>query len=64
MLISGFIIGVLIILYGLFLLAQIFPESIFWAIIVGGGMIFLGLFIMFNKNEDKIEKIKSRGGKK
>lgn len=38
------------------------PMFISW--IYGLPIFIIGLFILFNRNEDKIESIKSNGGKK
>jgi len=63
---SQLISGIVLILLGIFLIVLIFFNSfeismlilIFWAIIV----FVLGIVILINKNEDKIESIKRYKG--
>ena len=67
--ISRTIAGTIIILFGLWFAFFIGfidgPKIDFVAIIVGVLFLIFGIFILFNKKEDEIEKIKSRrGGKK
>jgi len=57
-----FIWGLLIFVIGLiFILISFFVT---WLLIYGIPLFVLGLVIMFNKNEDKIEKIHYKGGQK
>ena len=41
-----------------------FKEVGFVALIYGVPILFIGIIILLNKKEDKIEQIKSQGGKK
>ena len=62
-LISRTITGVVMVAFGLFLIGLSFVVEVdaLWATLIYGVPIFiLGLFILFNKKEDKIEKIKRR----
>jgi hypothetical protein len=65
-LISRTITGIAMISLGFFLIGlSFFIEIPYVALIYGIPVLILGIFILFNKKEDKIEKIKSRkGGKK
>lgn len=57
--ISRTITGILAILLGLFLIVlSILKEP--WVLIYGIPIFIIGIFILFNKKEDDIEKIKSR----
>jgi len=60
---SRTIIGIIGICLGLVLIVLSFFVS-FVALIYGIPILIIGLFILFNKNEDKIEGIKQKGGKK
>jgi membrane-bound ClpP family serine protease len=60
---SRTITGIILIFGGSALIAFSFFSS-FVFLIHGLVVLVLGLFIYFNKNEDKIEKIKNVGGKK
>lgn len=60
---SRLITGSLIILIG-FILIGVSLFTSYFLLIYGIAMFVIGLFIFFNKNEDKIEKIKFNGGKK
>ena len=61
-LISRTITGVVMIVLGLFLIIlSFFIKEAVWATLIYGIPIFiLGFVILFNKREDKIEKIKRR----
>ena len=61
-LVSRTITGVLMIVLGLFLIIlSFFVNEAVWVILIYGVLIFIiGLFIFFNKKEDRIEKIKRR----
>lgn len=70
---SRIITGILIILFGLWLISFVGfidgPGFDFWGFGVGVLFLILGLFILLNRKEDEIEQIKfirtkSRGGKK
>ncbi|MBT4257979.1 hypothetical protein HOD88_02250 [archaeon] len=55
--------GILVLGAGIiFLLLGIFISFVFY--IYGGILFLLGIFILINNNEDKIEQINSLGGKK
>ena len=55
--------GGIMVVGGLGLIILAFFSS-FWVLIHGGALIILGIFILFNKKEDKIEQIKRKGGTK
>lgn len=57
--ISQLITGTVMVGFGVFLLFKIFPEDGLGSLIFGGMVIVLGLFILFNAREDKIEQIKN-----
>jgi len=62
-LVSRTITGVIMIVLGLFLIILSFfvTADALWATLIWGIPLFIiGLFILFNKKEDKIEKIKRR----
>ena len=62
-LVSRTITGILMMVFGLFLIVLSFfvVADALWATLIYGIPIFLiGIFIFFNKKEDKIEKIKRR----
>jgi len=61
-LISRTITGIVMIVLGLFLIVlSFFIGEAVWATLIYGVPIFiLGFVILFNKEEDKIEKIKGR----
>ena len=62
-LVSRTITGIVMIALGLFLMVLSFfvEADALWATLVYGIPIFLiGFYILFNKKEDKIEKIKRR----
>ena len=65
---SRLITGIVFILGGFFLIAVPFVWGfleVWWLSWVYGAIfLIIGFFILFNKNEDKIEKIKFQGGKK
>ena len=58
---SRTITGILAIILGLVLIAISFSYE-YWVLIYGIPILIIGFFILFNKKEDDIEKIK--GGKK
>jgi membrane-bound ClpP family serine protease len=58
--ISRFITGMLLIAFGLILLYFSIIEA-YWVLIYSLPVLIIGFFILFNKNEDKIEQIKKRG---
>ena len=63
-LLSRTITGIITIIIGLFLIVTCFSKSIL--LIYGIALFIIGIFILFNKKEDDIEKIKTksnRGGK-
>ena len=60
---SRTITGILIILFGLILIFISFFNS-FIILIYAIPIFIIGIFILLNKNEDKIEKIKMKGGRK
>ncbi len=64
--ISRLITGIVMVLGGLFLIGlSFFIEEASWvALMYGIPLLIIGVFILFNKKEDKIEQIKSSGGKK
>ena len=57
--ISRTITGIFSIFLGLFLIKVSILEN-FWMLIYGIPILIIGIYILFNKNEDNIEKIKSR----
>ncbi len=62
---SRIITGILLIFLGLFLMfvPMIFNEGSFIIWFYGIPILILGIAVLFNKNEDKIEEIKkSKGG--
>lgn len=63
---SRTITGMVMIVVGLFLIVlTFFIDEAFWAPLIYGIPLFLiGVFILFNKHEDRIEQIKVKGGKK
>lgn len=54
---SKLIIGICLILFGLLFIILSILTTLFM-LIYGIPLVILGIFIMFNKNEDKIEKRK------
>ena len=60
---SRTITGTLAMLLGLFLIV-ISVSKEFEILIYGIPIFIVGIFILFNKKEDEIEKIKTKGGKK
>jgi len=60
---SRTITGTLAMLLGLFLIV-ISVSKEFEILIYGIPIFIVGIFILFNKKEDEIEKIKAKGGKK
>lgn len=56
--ISRTITGIIVILFGLFLV-WVSLNSSFWILIEASIAIVIGVVILFNKNEDRIEGIKS-----
>jgi len=63
--ISRTITGIIGICLGLFLIIISITKEL-WILIYGIPIIIIGIFILFNKKEDEIEKIKTKliGGKK
>lgn len=61
--VSRTITGITMISLGLALTIISFFKLIF-LLIYGLPVLIIGLFILFNKNEDKIEEIKVKGGRK
>jgi len=59
---SRTITGIILIILGVFLIILGFLFYI--PLIYGIPMVIIGLFILFNRKEDQIEQIKSKGGKK
>ncbi len=57
--ISRTITGILATLLGLYLIALSILEDP-WILIYGIPILIIGIFIFFNKKEDKIEEIKAR----
>jgi len=57
--ISRTITGILAILLGLFLIVLSISKEP-WILIYGIPIFIIGIFILFNKKEDDIEKIKGR----
>jgi uncharacterized membrane protein HdeD (DUF308 family) len=64
--ISRLITGIVMIAGGLFLIGlSFFIDESFWvALMYGIPLLIIGIFILLNKKEDKIEQIKQIGGKK
>lgn len=60
---SRTITGITMIVAGLVLIVLSFFSFIF-LLIYGIPFLIIGLFILFNKHEDRIEGIKVKGGKK
>ena len=60
---SSTITGTLAILLGLLLIVLGVSKEL-GALIYGIPIFIVGIFILFNKKEDEIEKIKTKGGKK
>jgi ABC-type bacteriocin/lantibiotic exporter with double-glycine peptidase domain len=60
---SRTLVGSIMIIFGLVLMI-ISPFLAFVPLIYGLPLFVIGLIIFFNKKEDNIEKIKSKGGKK
>ena len=58
---SRTITGILGVILGLVLIAISFSHE-YWVLVYGIPILIIGFFILFNKEEDKIERIK--GGKK
>ncbi len=58
-----FIGGLLVVIFGLVLVVVSF-FNLYFLLIYGIPLTIIGAIIMFNKNEDKIEKINYKGGKK
>ncbi len=63
--ISRLITGVVMIVGGLFLIILSFfiKEASWVALMYGIPLFIIGIFILLNKKEDKIEQIKQTGGK-
>ncbi|MEA3229890.1 MAG: hypothetical protein U9P44_03165 [archaeon] len=61
---SRTITGIAAIILGLYLILLGFSEP--WILIYGVPILIIGIFILFNKKEDEIEKIKTKakGGEK
>ena len=61
-----FIAGLVVMIFGFLLsLCSFFGGKDFFVFLIYGVPIFvIGLVIMFNKNEDKVEEIDYKGGKK
>ena len=59
--VSRTITGIVTIILGIYLIVISFLEE-YWILIYGIPIFIVGIFILFNKKEDQIEKIK--GGKK
>ena len=59
---SRIITGILATLFGLFLIILSVFED-FWILIYGIPIFIIGFFILFNKKEDQIEKIKGQEDK-
>lgn len=58
---SQLITGIVAICLGSFLIVLSFFTDVFWVSLTYGLVIFVvGLFILFNSKEDKIEQIKKR----
>ena len=55
--ISRTITGVIVILFGLYLIVTVIFKEV-WVLIYGIPIFVIGFFILFNKKEDNIEKIK------
>ena len=62
---SRTITGILTIILGLILIGVSIFKT-YWVLIYGIPILIIGIFILFNKKEDDIEKIKNKakGGKK
>jgi membrane-bound ClpP family serine protease len=60
---SRTITGIIMILSGIGLIIAS-PFAAFIPLIYGIPILIIGIVIFFNKKEDKIEQIKSKGGKK
>ena len=60
---SRIITGIVMIVLGLILIGVSYFVK-FISLIWGIPLVILGIFILLNKKEDKIEEIKSQGGKK
>ena len=59
--------GLILLIIGFLLMLLVFTEARFISWIYGLPLLILGLFIIFNSNEDKIEEIKysnKKGGRK
>ena len=63
---SRLITGIAMVVGGLFLIIlSFFIKEVPWvALIYGIPILIIGVFILLNKKEDKIEQIKKAGGKK
>jgi len=59
---SRIITGTLAIILGVYLMAISFSEP--WILIYGIPIFIIGIFILLNKKEDEIEKIKIKRGKR
>ena len=55
--------GLLVMIFGLVLVVVSFFVE-YWILIYGIPLTIIGAIIMINRNEDKIEKINYKGGKK
>ncbi len=64
--ISRLITGIVMVVGGLFLIILSFfiKEAQWVALMYGIPLLIIGVFILLNKKEDKIEQIKQTGGKK
>lgn len=57
--VSQFITGIILIIVGLILvIVSFFTKPFFVPLIYGIPVLIIGLFILFNKKEDTVEKIK------
>ena len=57
MVIGGLVLLVVALVYG-------FKKESYVALIYGVPILIIGIFILLNKKEDKIEQVKKTGGKK
>ena len=63
---SRTITGIIMVIFGLFLIGlSFFTNDGIWILIYGIPILMIGLFVLFNTKEDKIESRKDvKGGKK
>jgi ABC-type bacteriocin/lantibiotic exporter with double-glycine peptidase domain len=59
---SRMVTGILMVIFGIFLI--LFVKELILLFIYAIPIIIIGFIIFFNKKEDDIEKIKTKGGKK